>query len=129
MGGFLLDTHVLIWLLSNPQKLSQNARAVIQNRQNALYYSPLSFAEMAIKASLGKLVMAEGWQKVYVDLLAAQAILPVHQDWQDSIILQKLPFLHKDPFDRMLISLALANRLSLISADGNCALYDLEVIW
>lgn len=126
---YLLDTHVIIWLLSEPDKLSTKAVQLIKNPNNKLYYSPLSFSEMAIKVSTGKLIMADNWQAVYAKLLAQKKIYPVLQTWADSQVLQTLPFHHKDPFDRMLISLAIVNQLSFISADGHCAKYDLPVIW
>lgn len=126
---YLLDTHSLIWFISSPNELSQKAKAIIQNPQNQLYYSPLSFCEIAIKVSNKKLEMADGWQIGYHHLLKKNNVMPIAQSWQDAVILQNLPFHHKDPFDRMLISLAIANNLSFISADGHCALYDLDVVW
>lgn len=73
--------------------------------------------------------MADGWQTGYQKILHNNDIQPIAQSWQDTIILQNLPFYHKDPFDRMLISLVMANNLNFISADNHCALYDLNVIW
>lgn len=126
---YLLDTHILIWLISDPKQLSQTAKDIIQNTNNELYYSPLSFCEIAIKVSNKKLEMADGWQAGYQKILHTNDIKPIAQSWQDAIILQNLPFYHKDPFDRMLISLAMVNNLNFISADGHCALYDLKVVW
>lgn len=126
---YLLDTHILIWLISDPKQLSQTAKNIIQNTNNDLYYSPFSFCEIAIKVSNKKLEMADGWQSGYQKILHANDIKPIAQSWQDAVILQNLPFYHKDPFDRMLISLAMANNLGFINADGHCALYDLEVVW
>lgn len=125
---YLLDTHIIIWLLSNPQKLSPKVQQIIRTPTNRLYYSPLSFCEIAIKASLGKIEMADNWQTIYANLLAQKNIQPIQQTWQDAVILQTLPFHHRDPFDRMLISLAKANHLILISADNFCTMYDLNVI-
>lgn len=127
--AYLLDTHVLIWLLSSPNHLSHKAQHIIQNPSNRLYYSPLSFSEMAIKVSNGRLTMADNWQMIYAKLLADKDIQVIHQSWQDSMILQSLPFHHKDPFDRMLISLAMQHELAFISRDEHCAKYDLPVIW
>ena len=84
---------------------------------------------MAIKVSTGKLVMASNWQIGYQSLLYQKGISPIAQSWQDAVILQNLPFHHKDPFDRMLLSLAIANNLTFISADKDCALYDWQVVW
>lgn len=84
---------------------------------------------MAIKASKGKLVMLDDWQTVYAQLLQQKRISCIHQSYKDSQVLQELPFHHKDPFDRMLISLAIVNKLAFISADEHCAKYKLPVIW
>ena len=129
MKGYLLDTHVIIWLLSSPDELSYRAKDIIQDPHNKLYYSLLSMNEIAIKASIGKIALGDDWQGVYQRLLAQKQILPLDLSWQAVSILQKLPFYHKDPFDRMLISCAMANQLGLLSADRSCALYDLPVIW
>lgn len=129
MNRYLLDTHIIIWLLSDPNHLSLKIRDILKNADNVLFYSPLSFCEMAIKVSTGKLTLIGDWQSGFAGLLAKQNILPIAQSWQDAVILQNLPYHHKDPFDRMLISLAMANRLSFISMDKHCRLYNLEVIY
>lgn len=129
MKGYLLDTHVIIWLLSQPNKLSKQVQDIIQNPNNQLYYSLLSMNEIAIKASLGKIVLADNWQIIYQNLLVDKQVILLDMKWQAVTILQNLPFHHRDPFDRMLIAQAMANDLALISADSHCALYDLLVIW
>lgn len=127
--SYLLDTHAMIWLLSSPARLSARAAAVILDESKAIFYSPLSFCEIAIKANLGKIQMIDGWQMAYASLLHDRHILPIAQSWQDSQALQALPMHHKDPFDRMLISLAITQRLAIISADSQMARYDIDVIW
>lgn len=79
--AYLLDTHVLVWLLSSPNQLSHKEKQIIQNPSNRLYYSPLSFSEMAIKVGNGKLVMADNWQMIYAKLLADKDIQAIHQSW------------------------------------------------
>lgn len=126
---YLLDAHVLIWLIFDPIQLSQTAKNIIQNPKNELYYSPLSFSEIAIKVSNNKLKMADGWQAGYQKILHDNDVKPITQSWQDAVILQNLPFRHKDPFDRMMISSAMMNELDFISVGSHCALYDLTVVW
>lgn len=128
MNGYLLDTHIIIWLLSEPKKLSKTVREIIINPNNVLYFSLLSMNEIAIKASIGKIAIGENWQKIYQELLADKEILPLEMNWQAVKILQNLPFYHRDPFDRMLISLAKANDLAFISVDAHITEYDLTVI-
>lgn len=129
MHGFLLDTHAVIWLLSNPNKLSKKVQEIIKNPNNHLYYSLISMSEIAIKANLGKLEVTDNWQQIYQSLLIDKQIEPLEITWQAVNQLQKLPLHHKDPFDRMLIACAMANNLALISIDEKCILYDLPVVW
>lgn len=129
MASYLLDTHIIIWLLSEPQKLSKLAKEIVQNPNNRLYYSLLSMNEIAIKASIGKLSIGENWQSIYQRLLQQKGIDLLPLDWRAVNALQNLPFHHKDPFDRMLIAHAMVNQLAFISADNDCAKYNLPVIW
>lgn len=129
MKGYLLDTQAIIWLLDNPNQLSKKAKEIICNMDNPLYYSLLSMNEIAIKASTGKLIIADGWQAIYEKLLKDKNIVKLEMNWQAVKLLQTLPYHHKDPFDRMLICKAMANNLAFISSDGHCAKYDLPVIW
>ena len=129
MRGYLLDTQAIIWLLSEPDKLSNKAKQIIQNPNNPLYYSLLSMNEIAIKASIGKLIIDDNGQDIFEKLLAQKNIVKLDMTWDTIKILQNLPFYHKDPFDRMLISHAIANDLAFISSDGHCASYDLMVVW
>lgn len=73
--------------------------------------------------------MGDGWQDGYQKPLSQQKILPIFQTWHDAIVLEQLPFYHKDPFDRMLISLAIVNDLIFISTDAHCHQYDLTVVY
>lgn len=126
---YLLDTHVLLWLVNTPEKLSKKAQRVILDKDNQLFYSLISMNEIAIKASIGKLDIVTDWQTMYQQEFKDTQILTIDMNWQAVTKLQKLPFHHKDPFDRMLIAQAMASDLSFISADKYCHAYDLDVLW
>lgn len=74
MRGYLLDTQAIIWLLSEPDKLSNKAKQIIQNPNNPLYYSLLSMNEIAIKASIGKLIIDDNWQDIFEKLLVQKTL-------------------------------------------------------
>lgn len=125
---YLLDTHVLIWLLTQPERLSNRAKEAILARDSSLYFSMVSLWEMAIKISLGKLELMPGWQDVFKAELQANHIYPVAIDWEAVQLIQSLPFHHRDPFDRMLIAQALSQGFGFISADQHSQAY-LPVLW
>jgi PIN domain nuclease of toxin-antitoxin system len=116
----LLDTHVALWSLSSPSRLGKRARAMIQSGDNDVFVSAVTVAEIAIKTSLGKLrvpadVVELFWTTGFVELPLSAA----HAER-----LGTLPWLHQDPFDRMLVAQAQHERLTLVTADGQCADYE-----
>ncbi len=124
----LIDTHVLIWLLSESEELSEKARIELESG-NKIFVSVATLWEIAIKKSIGKLKLAysiedivEKCFKYKIDILP---IKPEHLDYID-----KLPNIHNDPFDRLIISQAVTEGLQLISKDEKIAKYDVvKVIW
>lgn len=84
---------------------------------------------MAIKISLGKLDLMEDWHDVFKAELQVNHIYPLDIDWAAIQLIDKLPFHHRDPFDRMLIAQAMSQGLGFISADQYSQTYDLPVLW
>ncbi|MFM9837282.1 MAG: type II toxin-antitoxin system VapC family toxin [Cyclobacteriaceae bacterium] len=114
--NILLDTHALIWLFDGSGDLSNAARKEIENPQNTNYVSVVSFWEIAIKISIGKLEMdlsMEDLQKLAwengIEVLAVRV--------EHTFQLRSLPYLHKDPFDRLIFSQALIESMDLVSCD------------
>ncbi len=127
--GYLLDTHTLIWLIDDPDKLSSKVANILLNENNSLYYSMISIWEITIKISIGKLDLQDDWFAVFQTELFHNRILPISMNWQQMQILEKLPFHHRDPFDRMLIAQAQFNKLQILSKDSVFSQYDISVIW
>jgi PIN domain nuclease of toxin-antitoxin system len=120
---FLLDTHVLLWWLANDPNLSADIRAVIGNPSNICFVSAVTIWEIAIKNSLGKLRQPDDLLAVLRDnRFQILDILAVH-----CLRVGSLPWHHKDPFDRLLISQALVEGFVLISVDGKIKLYDVPL--
>lgn len=125
----LLDTHTLLWLVGEPEKLPVRVTDICEDGQNALYISIASFWELAIKMSLGKIELddnALARLKTWCDENAVQ-LLPISLKHCQQV--QTLPFHHRDPFDRLLIAQALCEQLVLLSADEHFADYDVAVVW
>lgn len=123
----LLDTHVLLWLLFNDDKLSRTATDALKN--NTCCISMASFWELSIKISLGKLKLPKSLVEI-AEVCDNMGIEVCSITLNDCLTLQRLPWIHRDPFDRIIISHALTEGLPLVSHDGIIQKYsDLEVIW
>ena len=120
----LVDTHVFIWALSAPERLSSVQKAALESRANTIYLSSISVAEIMIKASLNKLrfdhdPIACAEQSSF-ELLEFSAT--------DAVLLKDLPFHHRDPFDRMLIAQSMAQNTKLMSEDQRFRHYDCDLL-
>lgn len=123
---FLLDTQLLLWAAGEPRRLSRKARALIEDPANELLFSPASLWEIVIKRSLGRddfrvepEVLRRGLSdNGYLELtISAEHVLRVGT----------LPVRHKDPFDRLLVAQALAEGITLLTADKILARYEAPV--
>lgn len=125
----LLDTHTFLWFLEGNKDLSVKARTSIESLENVKFISIASIWEVAIKLNLGKLKLDVGLQGLKNELLKNNfEILPL--DFEHISSLTKLEDIHKDPFDRIIISQAITENLTLISADANFSAYkSLKLLW
>ena len=124
----LLDTHTFLWFLAGDSELSTRARAIIENPKYEKYVSIASFWEIAIKSSLGKLTLDVPFAELKTEVIKNSfQILPI--TFQDTLHLTTLPYHHRDPFDRIIISQAKENNLTLVSRDENFGRYDLNLSW
>ena len=120
----LVDTHVFLWALSDPTRLSTSRRAELESRANIVYLSSISIAEISVKISLGRMEFdwdpIECAEEMGFDLLSFSAA--------DALLLKNLPFHHRDPFDRMLIAQSIVQSTKLMSDDRNFTRYDCELV-
>ena len=126
----LIDTHAYLWWLQDADRLSATARSMLEGAQNQIAWSVASTWEMAIKLQLGKLRLPEG--KSLRDLSSVLAdgaisVLPIHQ--AHAVEVARLPPLHRDPFDRMLVAQARVEGLTILTADETLRRYDVETTW
>ena len=124
----LLDTHIFLWALFEPTKLSSSLAKMYQDRQNTFFLSLVSIWEIQIKLQLEKLTFDIDLQKVIMEQidLGYIEILPIKLEHIFNV--QSLPFHHKDPFDRLLISQAIIEDLFLASSDSMISAYSVRSI-
>ena len=124
----LLDTHTFIWFNEGDIQLSKDARKAIERDDVINFISIASLWEISIKISLGKLELKTPFSSISDQIFKnGFQILPITFD--DTLALSKLPFHHRDPFDRMIISQSISNKLAIVSKDKNFKDYQVSLIW
>ena len=119
----LLDTHIVLWELEGSRTVQQAAREAIEHAAELLF-SVVSFAEIGVKASIGKLsVPHDIHDHVIQSGLRVLGLAPDH-----GLAVADLPLHHRDPFDRLLIAQARAEHLTIVSADQRFAAYDVALV-
>jgi len=118
----LLDTHLLIWAAMFPERLSEAARALVNDPRNELLFSALSIWEVAIKSVLRRESFQVDPRLLLRGLLDnGYTELPVTS--RQAVNIDALPLLHKDPFDRLLLAQAISEGIILLTADAQLAQY------
>lgn len=114
---YLIDTHVFLWFISNAKELSRTAKTLIADGNNEIFISIAALWEISIKNALGKLTIRGSYESVIDDVTDNSIqILPVN--FAHTVEQNKLPFHHRDPFDRIIISQAIVENIDFISADA-----------
>lgn len=120
----LLDTHVALWWLDDPSKISAKAHEAIADLKNSVYLSAVVAWEIAIESNLGKLTAPD-------DLLEAMAqnyFDPLPIAVADGLAVGTLPLLHRDPFDRMLVAQAIERNWTIVTRDPLVQQYDVQCL-
>ena len=125
----LLDTCTFLWLVDEQQHLSQTARTTIRDPECDVLLSAASVWETEVKYLLGKLDLAEPPALLIPKQRIAHGIDPLPIDETAAFQLEKLPPLHRDPFDRMLVCQAIAEGLAIVTPDPQIAQYPIRTIW
>lgn len=123
----LLDTHVFLWLLTEPERLGAHL-ALTEDRRNTLLVSAASSWEIAIKHSLGRLALPEPPERYVPDRLRAIGAQAMAIEHTHALAVASLPPLHGDPFDRLLVAQALLLAVPILTADPAVAEYPVETL-
>jgi PIN domain nuclease of toxin-antitoxin system len=124
----LLDTHIFLWFISGDAQLSANVRDAIRDPDNEIYLSSVSVWEAIVKYQLGKLPLPESPETYLPKQRDLHQIASLALDESSVVQLAKLPPLHRDPFDRMLICQALQNGLMIATVDAAIRAYSVSVL-
>ena len=125
----LLDTCTFLWIITDDPKLSQQARKLFVDPENPVYLSVASTWEIAIKYKLGKLPLPQPPQKYIPSKRKQHDIDSLQLDEDATLYLTKLPDLHKDPFDRILICQAIVAGLIILTSDEFITQYPVRSVW
>jgi PIN domain nuclease of toxin-antitoxin system len=118
----LADTHILLWWLTDADRLTSRQRTLLSDQANIVLVSAVSIAEIEIKRSIGKLEIDDE----YLPSLLSGGFDQLPLLAKHAALLGALPWHHRDPFDRLLIAQAIAEGIPLISADSNISKYDVK---
>ena len=127
----LLDSHVLLWMIFDPERLPLSVMGVLRDESNELHVSIVSIWELAVKVGIGKLTLPNASTRYLVQqlpLIGAQLLTVTEAH---IFALEALPSLqqHKDPWDRMLVAQAIEEGMTLLTSDKKMSAYGARIMW
>ena len=125
----LLDTHALVWWVTNSPKLSKTAREQVAARQNTVFVSAASAWEIATKARTGRWPDAAALVALFPGVIEANGMEPLAITVRHANHAGSLAVAHADPFDRMLAAQAELEGMTLVTVDTAFAAFDISVLW
>jgi PIN domain nuclease of toxin-antitoxin system len=125
---FLLDTHVWLWMVARPDRLSTEARSLLENVENVLLFSAASSWEIAIKHALGKLVLPDAPSRYVPAQIEKTGVTPLPVEHSHALHVADLPPHHRDPFDRLLVAQARLERVPIVTTDARFRPYDVAIV-
>lgn len=125
----LLDTHTFLWWVADAPELSSRARAVVADANNQCFVSVASCWEIAIKCSIGKLDIDGTVERFVPHHMAVNGFHELPVEIRHAARTARLPFHHRDPFDRLLAAQALEEDIAIVSADPIFRKYGLTRVW
>lgn len=123
--NLLLDTHALVWWLEDDERLSGRARDLIADGANIVFVSAVSIWEIRIKEALGRIRLP----KNFIQSVENEGFYALDITWSHVDRLSSLQTLHKDPFDRILISQSQTEKLAIVTRDEQIRRYDVSTVW
>ena len=126
---YLLDTHTFIWMAADPAKLSDTVREIVVKSGNNLLVSAASGWETALLWKLARIELPEEPAFFVPQIIQSFSLTPLNISFETAITAATLPFIHRDPFDRLLVATAMQENISLLSKDSMLLKYNISVIW
>jgi PIN domain nuclease of toxin-antitoxin system len=125
----LLDTCTFLWIVGGAKELSSRAREAFVDPANEAFLSAASAWEIAVKHRLGRLPLPEGPDQFVPSQREAHGIEPLPVDEESALHVARLPDLHRDPFDRLLVAQAIVGGLVLLTPDDDVRQYPARTLW
>lgn len=125
----LLDTCTFLWIAAQPSALSDRAKTLFQSPANEVYLSAASAWEIATKHALGRLPLPEPIEHLLPALRARHGIDTLPIDEESTLQLPRLPPLHRDPFDRIIVCQSIVHGMAILTPDRLIAQYPARVLW
>jgi len=126
---YLLDSHVLFWIITGDLQLSRKAKNIYLDEKNKIFISIASLWEIAIKISLNKLSISMRLPEFVQEHVIANEISIMPIELTHIYNLENLPFYHRDPFDRLIIAQSMAEKINILSNDTVFDRYPVKRIW
>jgi len=125
----LLDTCAFLWIVGDAAPLSKRARALFRTPETSVYLSAASAWEIAVKHGLGRLPLPAPPERFVREMREAHGIAPLPIDEESALHVSRLPVLHHDPFDRMIVSQAIVHGLTILTPDPLITQYPGRTDW
>ncbi len=126
---YLLDTHSLLWIITDDPRLSKNAQDIYLDSENGIFLSMASIWELAIKSSLEKISLEKPLDEFVSEHVHGNNIEILDIKLPHVLRIEKLPFNHRDPFDRLIIAQSIEDNLPILGGDKVFDLYKIKRIW
>ena len=120
----LIDTHVFLWALGTPRRLSDERLSALETRANRIFVSAVTVSELMITASIGKI--AVDFDPVQAALDSGFELLDFSS--REALLLKDLPFHHRDPFDRMLVAQSMFHKMPIMTDDSQIKRYGCKIV-
>lgn len=125
----LLDTCTFLWIITDSQEISPAVKELFVNPSNDMFLSAVSVWELSVKHALGKLPLPSSLDRFVVEQRERHRITTLSLDERAVVHLAKLPALHRDPFDRMLVCQAIEHECVLLTPDPLITQYPVRTQW
>jgi PIN domain nuclease of toxin-antitoxin system len=126
--NLIVDTHVWLWMLTEPDRLGQAALDLLEDERNGVLLSAASSWEIAIKYQLGKLALPDAPERYVPDRMQRSGVSGLPIEHAHALGVASLPPHHQDPFDRLLIAQAREESLPIATVDDQLMMYEVELI-
>lgn len=124
--NYLVDTHALIWFIIADKNLPENVKSTLESLENTCFISIAVLWEIAIKHSIGKLVLKQKLENIF-DIIKISGFQLLHIKPEHLLLNAQLKFHHNDPFDRLMIAQSIIENLILVSKDSKFIEYDVDL--